>query len=156
MHAHTLLVGIIHHTHAICFFRSVSHACTHTPPLSIISGIFYLSRACTMIDVPLNGLSWWIGPPRKGLAMLIPYLIYFSWLHHCAQQRMFSPPLFKYRSRTCALLHSLPPLGPSHHLLAPTGFCQMYNLADSMVELKHNAQTSIHKCFSFVLESFVS
>ena len=32
MHAHTLPVGIIHRTHAIFFFRSVSHACTHTPP----------------------------------------------------------------------------------------------------------------------------
>ena len=28
-------------------------------------------------------------------------------------------PLFIYRSHTCALLHSLPSLGPSHHLLAP-------------------------------------
>ena len=32
----------------------------------------------------------------------------------------------------------------------------MYNLEDSMVELKHNAQTSKHKHFSFVLESSVS
>ena len=30
MHAHTLPVGIIHHTHAIFFFRSVSHEGTHT------------------------------------------------------------------------------------------------------------------------------
>ena len=29
MHAHTLLVGIIHRTHAIFFFRSVSHEGTH-------------------------------------------------------------------------------------------------------------------------------
>ena len=59
-----------------------------------------------------------------------------------------------------ALVHSfiasLPPLGPSHHLLAPTGFCHMYNLADSMVELKHNAQISKQQWFSFVLESSVS
>ena len=65
-------------------------------------------------------------------------------------------PSFKYRSRTCAFLHSLPTLGPLHHLLAPTGFCYMYNLADSMVELKHNAQTSKQQWFSFVLESSVS
>ena len=32
----------------------------------------------------------------------------------------------------------------------------MYNLEDSMVELKHNAQTSKHKHFFFVLESSVS
>jgi len=64
--------------------------------------------------------------------------------------------LSKYQSHTCAFLHSLPPLGPSHHLLAPTGFCHMYNLADSMVELKHNAQTSKQQWFSFVLESSVS
>ena len=64
--------------------------------------------------------------------------------------------LSKYRSRSCALLHSLPPLGPSHHLLAPTGFCHMYNLEDSMVDLKHNAQTSKQQWFSYVLESFVS
>ena len=32
MHAHTVPVGIIHRTHAIFFFWSVSHACTHTPP----------------------------------------------------------------------------------------------------------------------------
>lgn len=45
MHAHTLPVGIIHRTHAIFFFRSVSHEGTHTHiPLSIISGILYLSR----------------------------------------------------------------------------------------------------------------
>ena len=67
-------------------------------------------------------------------------------------------PLSKYRSRSCALLHSLPPLGPSpsHHLLAPTGFCHMYNLADYMVELKHNTQTSKEQWFLFVLESSVS
>jgi len=54
MHSHTVPVGIIHRTHAIFFFRSVSHACTHTHlPLSIISGILYLSRACATIDVPL-------------------------------------------------------------------------------------------------------
>ena len=54
MHAHTLPVGIIHRTHAIFFFRSVSHEGTHTHiPLSIISGILYLSRACATIDVPL-------------------------------------------------------------------------------------------------------
>ena len=64
-------------------------------------------------------------------------------------------PLSKYRSRTCALLHSLPPLGPLHHLLAPTGFCHMYNLADSMVELKHNAQISKQQWFSFGLESSI-
>ena len=45
MHAHTLPVGIIHRTHAIFFFRSVSHEGAHTHiPLSIISGILYLSR----------------------------------------------------------------------------------------------------------------
>ena len=32
-----------------------------------------------------------------------------------------------------------------------TRFCHMYNLEDSMVELKHNAQTSKQKHFSFVL-----
>ena len=32
----------------------------------------------------------------------------------------------------------------------------MYNIEDSMVELKHNAQTSKHKYFFFVLESSVS
>ena len=30
MQAHTLPVSIIHRTHAIFFFRSISHACTHT------------------------------------------------------------------------------------------------------------------------------
>ena len=65
-------------------------------------------------------------------------------------------PLSKYRSRSFALLHSLPPLGPSHHLLAPHWILPMYNLADSMVELKHNAQTSKQQWFSFVLESSIS
>ena len=52
MHAHTLPVGFIHRTHAIFLFRSVSHEGTHTHiPLSIISGILYLSRACATIDV---------------------------------------------------------------------------------------------------------
>ena len=32
MHAHKLPVGIIHRTHAIFFFRSVSHEGTHTHP----------------------------------------------------------------------------------------------------------------------------
>ena len=40
--------------------------------------------------------------------------------------------------------------------LDSTRFCHMYNLEDSMVELKHNAQTSKHKHFFFVLESSVS
>jgi len=35
-----------------------------------------------------------------------------------------SPPLFKYRSRTCALLHSLPPLDPLHHRPAPSPISQ--------------------------------
>ena len=51
---HRVPVGIIHRTHAIFFFWSVSHACTHTHLLLfIISSILYLSRACAMIDVPL-------------------------------------------------------------------------------------------------------
>ena len=45
--------------------------------------------------------------------------------------------------------------GVGYHLDS-TRFCHMYNLEDSMVELKHNAQTSKHKHFSFVLESSVS
>ena len=56
MHAHTLPVCIIHRTHAIFFFKSVSHEGVHTHthiPLSIISGIIYLWRACATIDVPL-------------------------------------------------------------------------------------------------------
>ena len=40
--------------------------------------------------------------------------------------------------------------------LDSTRFRHMYNLEDSMVELKHNAQTSKHKHFLFVLESSVS
>ena len=40
--------------------------------------------------------------------------------------------------------------------LDSTKFCHMYNLKDSMVELKHNAQTSKHKHFLFVLESSIS
>ena len=51
IHARTLPIGIIHRTHAIFFFRSVSHEGTHTHiPLSIISGILYLSCACATID----------------------------------------------------------------------------------------------------------
>ena len=46
-------------------------------------------------------------------------------------------------------------LAVGYHLHS-TRFCHMYNLEDSMVELKHNAQTSKHKHFSFVLESSVS
>ena len=46
-------------------------------------------------------------------------------------------------------------LAVGYHLDS-TWFCHMYNLEDSMVELKHNAQTSKHKHFSFVLESSVS
>ena len=44
--------------------------------------------------------------------------------------------------------HYWPSVG--YHLHS-TRFCHMYNLEDSMVELKHNAQTSKHKHFSFVL-----
>ena len=40
--------------------------------------------------------------------------------------------------------------------LHSTRFCHMYNLEDSMVELKNKAQTSKHKHFFFVLESSVS
>ena len=82
------------------------------------------------------------------------------------------------------LFFMAPPLGATRHVLAPlslnidlalvhsfivslysaprtifyppTRFCHMYNLADSMVELKHNAQTSKQQWFSFVLESSVS
>ena len=46
-------------------------------------------------------------------------------------------------------------LAVGYHLHS-TRFCHMYNLEDSMVELKHNAQTSKHKHFFFVLESSVS
>ena len=46
-------------------------------------------------------------------------------------------------------------LAVGYHLHS-TRFCHMYNLEDSMVELKHNAQTSKHKHFLFVLESSVS
>ena len=46
-------------------------------------------------------------------------------------------------------------LAVGYHLDS-TRFCHMYNLEDSMVELKHNAQTSKHKHFFFVLESSVS
>ena len=40
--------------------------------------------------------------------------------------------------------------------LDSTRFRHMYNLEDSIVELKHHAQTSKHKHFLFVLESSVS
>ena len=40
--------------------------------------------------------------------------------------------------------------------LDSTRFRHMYNLEDSMVELKHNAQISKHKHFLFVLKSSVS
>ena len=43
-------------------------------------------------------------------------------------------------------------LAVGYHLHS-TRFCHMYNLEDSMVELKHNAQTSKHKHFSFVLQN---
>ena len=46
-------------------------------------------------------------------------------------------------------------LAVGYHLDS-TRFRHMYNLEDSMVELKHNAQTSKHKHFLFVLESSVS
>lgn len=46
-------------------------------------------------------------------------------------------------------------LAVGYHLYS-IRFCHMYNLEDSMVELNHNAQTSKHKNFSFVLESSVS
>ena len=46
-------------------------------------------------------------------------------------------------------------LAVGYHLDS-TRFRHMYNLKDSMVELKHNAQTSKHKHFFFVLESSVS
>ena len=46
-------------------------------------------------------------------------------------------------------------LAIGYHLHS-TRFCHMYNLVDSMVELKHNAQTSKHKHFSFLLEYSVS
>ena len=49
MHAHTLPVGIIHRTHAIFFFRSVSHEGTHThPPLHHIG--HSLSLTCMRND----------------------------------------------------------------------------------------------------------
>ena len=49
MHAHTLPVSIIHHTHAIFFFRSVSHEGTHThPPLHHIG--HSLSLTCMRND----------------------------------------------------------------------------------------------------------
>ena len=43
-------------------------------------------------------------------------------------------------------------LAVGYHLDS-TRFRHMYYLEDSMVELKHNAQTSKHKHFLFVLES---
>ena len=46
-------------------------------------------------------------------------------------------------------------LAVGYHLDS-TRFWHMYNLVDSMVELKHNAQTSKHKHFFFVLESSIS
>ena len=49
MHAHTLPVGISHRTHAIFFFRSVSHEGTHThPPLHHIG--HSLSLTCMRND----------------------------------------------------------------------------------------------------------
>ena len=48
-----------------------------------------------------------------------------------------------------------PLLAVGYHLDS-TRFRHMYNLEDSMVELKHNAQTSKHKHFLFVLESSIS
>ena len=51
MHAHTLPVGIIHRTHAIFFFRSVSHEGTHphTSP-SPSYRAFFISHACMHND----------------------------------------------------------------------------------------------------------
>ena len=51
MHAHTLPVGIIHRTHAIFFFRSVSHEGTHphTSP-SPSYRAFFISHACMRND----------------------------------------------------------------------------------------------------------
>ena len=51
MHAHTLLVGIIHRTHTIFFFRSVSHEGTHphTSP-SPSYRAFFISHACMRND----------------------------------------------------------------------------------------------------------
>ena len=47
MHAHTLPVGIIHRTHAIFFFRPVSHEGTHThPPLHHIGHSLSLTCMC--------------------------------------------------------------------------------------------------------------
>ncbi len=46
-------------------------------------------------------------------------------------------------------------LAVGYHLDS-TRFRHMYNLEESMVEHKHNAQTSKHKHFLFVLESSVS
>ena len=46
-------------------------------------------------------------------------------------------------------------LAVGYHLDS-TRFRHKYNLEDSMVELKHNAQTSKYKHFLFVLESSVS
>ena len=43
-------------------------------------------------------------------------------------------------------------LAVGYHLHS-TRFCHMYNLEDSIVELKHNAQTSKNKHFSFVLQN---
>ena len=51
MHAHTVPVGIIHRTHAIFFFRSVSHEGTHphTSP-SPSYRAFFISHACMRND----------------------------------------------------------------------------------------------------------
>ena len=51
MHAHTLLVGIIYRTHAIFFFRSVSHKGTHphTSPSPSYRALF-ISHACMRND----------------------------------------------------------------------------------------------------------
>ena len=51
MHAHTVPVGIIHRTHTIFFFRSVSHEGTHphTSP-SPSYRAFFISHACMRND----------------------------------------------------------------------------------------------------------
>jgi len=52
MHTHYQSALSIAHMQSFSSGRSPMKAHTHTP-LSIISGILYLSRACAMIDVPL-------------------------------------------------------------------------------------------------------
>ena len=83
------------------------------------------------------------------------YIIFYIFFIFCAGNFNFERWLLDEANPMVQRWEIRALLAVGYHLDS-TRFRHMYNLKDSMVELKHNAQTSKHKHFLFVLESSVS